>query len=304
MLWRFGWLALPLLALLELGGHFYFARRAPRLEAWRDVRQVLVELKKPGYLVVIAPSWAEPVARHAFGEALMPLEDVARPDETRYLGAVQVSILGQTAPELSSWRVEDERQTDRFFFSVLRNPAPAKIRVDFVEAFAPERVTVNDRAARVEPCHWFAQAPVSTGGLHGPVAFPSRRFVCRGGEHRFVGVTIIDDEKYRPRRCIWAAPPARGELSVTFASVPLGRVIRGYAGLSYFLFRDGRLPPVELAVRVGGEEIGRYVHHEERGWHGFEIPLGKYAGSLQDVEFRVRSEQAEQRHFCFHADSR
>jgi hypothetical protein len=304
MLWRFGWLALPLLALLELGAHFYLADRAPQTEQWQELRPLLAELKQPADLVVIAPIWAEPIARHAFGDALMPLRDVSRPDASGYRRAIEVGILGQSAAELSGWRVVDERHSDDFSFRILENPTPAAIKFDFVDELGPERVTVSDGAADAQHCSWSAQAPIRTGGLHGHVAFPARRFVCRGAEDRFVGVTVIDDEKYRPRRCIWANPPERGELSISFQSVPLGRVIRGYGGLSYFLFRDGQFPPVEFSVRVAGENIGRHVHRDEWGWRRFELPLGRHAGTRADVEFIIRSEHAEQRHFCFHADSR
>src|SRR5262249_39686030 len=114
-----------------------------------------------------------------------------------------------------------------------------------------------------------------------------------------VGVTIIDDQSYRPRRCIWAHPPFAGALRLRFANVPLGRTLRGFAGLSYFLFRDGWGEPVELGVRVDDAVLGSYRHHDEWGWHAFSLSSTAFAGRSATVEVEVRAERAEHRDFCF-----
>jgi hypothetical protein len=306
---RAAWLALtvPALGLLELAAHFAFARRAPTLDEWRGVRGSVAELRGSQGLVVVAPHWAEPLARHAFGDELMPLDEVARPDESGFARAVEVSLLGRSAPELAGWRSVEERRAGRFRLRVLENPSPVRVLFDFVEHVAPPHLSAfhaREAGGERQPCAWNPRARVSNGGLGGNPTFPARRFECPGGEYFFVGVTVIDDQhEYRPRRCIWAHPPEHGSLLLRFAAVPLGAVVRGHAGLPWLIHRDGSGTPVELRVRVGGREIGRVLHHDVEGWKRFELPTGA-AGRREDVELEVSSERAAHRHFCFQADTR
>ncbi len=78
----------------------------------------------------------------------------------------------------------------------------------------------------------------------------------------------------------------------------------GYAGLSYFLFRDGRHGPTTISARVAGQEVGRYEHHDETGWHGFRFDTTRFAGQTADVEFTVDSDDPDDRQLCFYADTR
>src|SRR5262245_36261464 len=166
------WLFVPVLGVIELMAHFVFARRAPRPEDWPKARAPLVELRKDRELVVVAPHWAEPLARQAFGEELMPLRDVARADETSYARAIEVSVLGQSASELSGWRAVSERREGAFRFRLLENPHAAKVRFDFVDGLAPESVVVREPAAdELRECRYTPNARVSTGSLPGPPTF-------------------------------------------------------------------------------------------------------------------------------------
>jgi hypothetical protein len=135
------------------------------------------------------------------------------------------------------------------------------------------------------------------------LAFPRERFNC-GAEELFVGITILDDQEYRPRRCLWAHPHGQDTLRLGFKGVPIGQKIFGFAGLSYFLLRDGAHGPVKLTARINGEEVGQYLHHDEWGWHGFEFDTSRFAGQTADVELAVSSEDPNDRQFCFYADTR
>ena len=99
-LWRFAALAVPVLGLVELGAHFFFARRAPELEEWRAVREPVAELKREGDVVVVAPEWAQPNARWALGDDLMPVRDLGRPDETAYPRAIEINTEKLREPPL------------------------------------------------------------------------------------------------------------------------------------------------------------------------------------------------------------
>lgn len=254
---------------------------------------------------MVAPHWADPLARLAFGERLMPIRDEARPDDSAYRRAIEVSILGQHAPELAGWRTVKEEKVGRFRYRVLQNPSPAKVLYNFVDHVDPRDAEAYELSgARRHACRWNPHARRSDGGLLGHLAFPGRRFECGGRASMFVGVTIIDDQNYHPRRCIWAHPPAGGPMVVRFKHVPIGHSIHGYGGLSWFLTRDGVGTPVDITVKIDGQRIGRVVHRDKQGWKGFDLLTGAHAGQTANVEFDVRSDSPERRNFCFYADSR
>ncbi|MCC6556158.1 MAG: hypothetical protein IT372_24625 [Polyangiaceae bacterium] len=317
-------IAAPLLGLIELGAHVVFSRRAPRFEDWDAVKAPVSAMRREGDLVVIAPAWADPAARRALGDELMPLRDAARPDESRYEAAIEVSILGQRAPELEGWREEAREARGGFVLRRLVNPAPARVVFDFVDNLRPPLVDVRGtdpgsgaqgapRGARpgapdVEPdvaCAWSERAKVEAGGLGRHPTFPAQRFECPGGSFFHVGVTVIADQDFRPRRCIWSHPFKRGEIVTRYRGVPLGRVIRGHAGIDWMTERDRRGAPVTLTVRVDGEVIGAATHEDGDGWEAFEMPLGAHAGAASaEVELAVTTTNYSHRHYCFEADTR
>src|SRR5262249_32004369 len=118
---RFAFAAVPLLGLAELAAHFFFAERPPAFGDWFVLRDVVAAERRPGDLVVVAPEWADPVARRALGDALMPMRDEARPDVTRYASALEIGILGAHAHELSGWREIERREHGKFVVRRLEN---------------------------------------------------------------------------------------------------------------------------------------------------------------------------------------
>ena len=298
------WLLVPALGIGELVLHAGFSRRAPRVEEWQELAVPVRRLKRPADLLVVAPAWAEPIARHAFGDGPFPLDQLARADASSFARALEVSALGARAEETRNWRIVSEEERGRFTLRVLENPAPATPKYRFTDHVVPTELSVaivtDDRET---PCEFTDRARVSAGGLHGHVTFPRQRFQCPGGESAFVGVTVIDDQKYLPRRCIWAQPPARGALRLRFASVPLGTTLRAWAGLSYFLFRDGLGEPVAISFRAAGRVLGEHRHKDEWGFRAFSFATRDLAGTSNDVEVLVRAESAPNRDFCFAAES-
>ena len=301
---RWAILALPLLGVAELAGQYWAEHRAPAFEAWAAIEAPVREMKQPGDLVVIAPDWADPPARRVLGDDLMPLRDVARPDETRYAHAIEVSILGERAPELHGWREESRRDQGKFVIRRLANPAPEAVIYDFVDHARPGEADVRGTDPPMD-CPWNPNAPVIAGGLGGHPTFPKERFECPAGVYFNVGVTVIADEEFRPRRCLWSHPLLHGELVTRFHDVPLGQVIRGHGGLYWMIERERKGAPVTLTVRVDGDPIGSFTHHDGEGWKGFEMPLGAHAGQrAREVELAVSTTNYKDRHFCFEADTR
>ncbi|HEX7450845.1 MAG TPA: hypothetical protein VF294_01090 [Polyangiaceae bacterium] len=302
---RLLWLLVPIAGLAELGLFVVDARRAPRVSEWQAVRAEVAKLKGPADLLVVAPEWADPIARYAFGDALLPVADEARADVSSYARAIEVDALGKSSAELDGWAVREERAVGRFKLRVRENPKPETVLFSFLDNARPPflTVTAGDSGDNERACVYTQHAQVSTGGLHGHLAFPRERYLC-GGEEFFVGATILDDQEYRPRRCLWAEPRGLESVRLRFSNVPMGRKIYGYAGLSYFLFRDGAHEPTTITVHVAGQQIGSYEHHDERGWHHFEFDTERFAGQTADVEFDVASDDPRDRQLCFYADTR
>ena len=297
------WLLVPALGLFELAGHFWFAGRAPRQDEWRALSQRIDRLKRPGEPLLIAPEWAQPLARQAFGDAAFPLAELARADLLGFRRVLEVSALGARTEETRGWRQISEEESGRFTLRILENPAPRRAKYRFVDRVAPASLSVSVLVnGEATFCPFTDQARVTSGGLHGQVTFPRERFRCPGGDAFFVGVTLIDDQDYRPRQCIWARPPESGVLRLRFSNVPVGRSLRGFAGLSYFLFRDGLGQPITLRASVGDKPVGAYTHRDEWGFRGFEFATPGVEG-VSDVEFQIASEAGEARDFCFVAEA-
>ena len=303
--WREALLAASaVVGLLELAGQLYFSHAAPRLREWMALRPTVQQLAAGDALIVVSPRWAEPNARLAFGDGLMPLRHVARADDSSFEHALEIAILGQRAPELRGWQLESEQQQGSFLLRRWRNPTLEPVLYDFLAHAEPPALRVAlESGGESNECE-YGPARVSNGDLHGHPTFPSSRFSCSSRDWQFVGRTVIEDQNYEPRACIWAHPPGRGEVRLRFADVPIGAKIRGYAGLPYFFEREQRGADLELEVSVAGEPIGNYRHSDGEGWKPFEFSTQRFAGQRQPVEFRVRAAKAWQREFCFQAEAR
>jgi hypothetical protein len=296
---RYLWLLIPGLGVVELGAHLAFAARAPSLDAWRALAPTVRRAKRAGEPVVVAPEWAEPLARLAFGDAVFPLAELARADDDGLTRVLEVSALGARHAGTSGFRVVSETQHASFTLRVLENPRPIRARYRLLEHVSPSELSVTVvEGEKSAPCVFSDRARVFAGGLHGAAAFPRERFVCPGSAFAFVGITVIDDQDYRPRRCLWAEPPPGAVLKLVFADVPFSASLRGFGGLSYFLFRDSDAPPITLALSSQGTPLGRYEHHDRSGWHPFRLATPSLAGKTAPLELEVSSRGGEGRDFC------
>ena len=291
----------PLLGLGELGLHQYFAQRAPDFDAYAALAPQLLKLKEAGVPVVVAPSWAEPLVRKA-APAAFPLAELARPDDSGFSRLLEVSLLGQSAPELAGFSVEQARSVGPFQISLRKNPQPEPVLFDFVSAVQAGEVEVfletgDDRQRW--PCSYTRHARSSTGGLHGHVAYPAERFECPGD--RLVAVSLIDDQDYRPRRCVLAQTPHSGRLVLRFSSVPASARLVGFAGYSYFLARDLAADQTELSVVEDAQPLGEHRQNGVRGWSRFELAR-THGPSVVEVGLRRLAQNTPD--FCFALEAR
>jgi hypothetical protein len=275
---------IPVVGLVELGLHELFARRAPGFEDYAEMAPALLKLKQPGVPVVVAPAWAEPLVRQAAPSAF-PFVELTRPDDTGFASFIEVSLLGQRAPELASLSVRSEQSAGKFRLRVLQNPRPEPAQFDFVTAVEAGEVEVFTKLGeQLTACPLDTRPRTLTGGLHGHLAYPRKRHECLGG--RFVGVTVLDDAAYRPRRCILAQAPVSGSVVLRFNAVPKTAKFVGFRGLSYFLERDEVEPAAELELREAGQQLGRFQVVGADGWRRFDVTRAAPEASIE-VEVRA-----------------
>jgi hypothetical protein len=302
---RLIWLALPLAGLLELLAHAYFAQRAPSDTDWTALRGEVAALHQGSDLVIVTPAWAEPLARRSLGSAFMPLADVARSEARSYATAVEVSLFGERSSELDGFRELENRRAGPFLLRRLENPQYRRALYAFVDHVRPGELFVGEWTGDSQRnCEFTDRARPSAGGLGGHVTYPRERYRCSGGEAYFVGVTVFDDQQYRPRRCIYAHPLPNARLRLRFPNVPRGRTFRGSAGLSYLVARDGIGTPVELTAFVNGNSIGRHVSRDQNGFVAFEFPIPASESEQMEVVIEVVSASPVNRDFCFTAEVR
>lgn len=289
----------PLVGLAELGLHQFWAKRAPEQADYAALGPELIKLKQTGVPVVVAPQWAEPLLRQAAPPAF-PAAELTRPDDTAFPAFLEVSLLGQSAPELEGFQVERSQHIGKFRLSWRRNPRPEPVLFDFVSAVDLGEVEVfTELNGERRPCPRGVRPRTATGGLHGHVAYPRQRFEC--SSNRLVAVTLIDDSAYRPRRCVLTQLPESGAVVLRFNSVPASKRLVGFTGFSYFLERDVENAQAELSVSELGQALGQKRAAGAEGWSRFELGRGSTLGS---VEVSVRRLASESRDFCFALEAR
>lgn len=299
-----GFALVPLLGLGELGAHFFFALRPPNEAQWRASAPQLASLRKDQELVLVAPAWAEPAARMVLGDSVMPMRDVARPDESRYATAMEISIVGARSKYTRGWRELEKHKVGKFEVRRLENPGHQKILYDFVDHVNGTDATASMTAPKETACPWNDRALAISGGLGGAPTFPAQRFVCPGPPHWFVGVTVVEDQDYLARRCIMMHATDKGTVQATFHKVPLGAEIRGHSGMRMVIERELTGAPIVLEVLIDGEKVGQDVHYDGEFWKPWKVALGAHAGKTAEVTFRVSSQQESNRQMCWEADTR
>ncbi len=288
----------PLLGLAELGFHQYFAARAPDSSQYAALGKELTKLKRPGVPVVVAPAWAEPLVRAAAPSAF-PIGELTRADDSAFEELLEVSLLGAHAPEAPGFTREEPRKVGAFTLSRLKNARAEPTSFDFVTAVDVHQVEVFvELGGSRAPCRLVEDGRMETGGLHGHVAYPERRFQC--SSQRFVAVSLVEGRDYRARRCILARLPTSGTVVLRFTGVPRARRFVGFAGFSWFLERDVDEPQVELTVRSDERELGRRRVAGAGGWSRFELP-GAEGGALEVALERLAPSQSD---VCFALEAR
>jgi len=303
---KYLWFAIPVLGLVELAASVYFSRRFPTVDEWHVLEAEVRALKQQNDLIVIAPEWAEPLARNAFGDSLMPIADVARADEASYPRAIEVSALGNDNPLIAAWPVNAEKRSGKFVLRTRTNPAFKPALFVLTDHALPPELSVSERASsgEVTACRYGSRPPSSYSGLLARPAVPRQRFSCGPAEGNFVGTTVIEDQNDRARRCLWANPSPGGLLTLTFANVPVGEQLSGYIGFPYFRFRDHGWPKVAVSFAIDRVPLGTHHHLPESGWQPFQLATMQFRGGTHEVQIEILGADSRELELCFYAATR
>ena len=304
---RSNWLIVVLVAcaLSETGAHWYFKNRAPTQQQWRSLVPKVAAMYHPNDCIVIAPRWGEPLARAALGDGLMPVEKVARADNESCERVIQIGFLGQSEASIVNWAQTARHAAEPFVISLRINPSWKSSRYSFIDHLDRDSLSVTVlRGGSPEACSFRDDAPSSAGGLGGDPTSPHRRFNCPGGSFHWVGITIIDDEHYFPRRCFWAPPSRVGPVMLRFNRVMLGRKLVGHAGGPWLMVRDGIGPPVKLSASINQQSIGQALLKDTAGWVRFEWDTQAFENTAAEVSLTVEGTPNVEQRFCFTLDAR
>jgi hypothetical protein len=254
-------------------------------------------------LVDFAPRWVDPIGRETFGSPIATLEREARPDETRFARALEVSIRGAHLPELAGWRRIEQHAFGRVSVTTWDNPAPARVLDDLVSLADARAMRVSRVEGGREADCPAARSAVQSGGLGFGPAIPADRYSCAGGG--FVGTSVLADLDYRPRRCIYVPVPGGSSLvRLRFPDVHMGRTIYGHHAI-YVEAERGRVgAPVTITFRSGSTLLGSVTHHDGDGWKAFELDTSDLAGRSAEVVVEVSAPNGDRRQYCFEADTR
>lgn len=301
-----GWAlaAVPLIGIVELVLHVkQTTRDVVGDEDWIAARDAVRTEAKPDDLVMFAPFWSDPLGRKWLGDDLAGIKREARPDESRFARAIEVSVRGAHREELAGWKKSSERQVGKLTIGVYENPTPVKILTDLTDLVAPERMVVSRVENGVEtPCAW-ARGAGQPGGLgvpQGP-AVPGDKFNCAGGG--YVGLAVLHALDHHPHLCIFATPPGGvGILKIKLPNVTFGASLHGHSGVQWLTERTPSGERIQVAFSAFERPIGANVHRVGAGWTGFEFPTPELAGKRGDLVAEVTG--SAQRAYCFEADTR
>ena len=144
---------------------------------------------------------------------------------------------------------------------------------------------------------------VQTGGLGFGPAVPSLRYQCGGA---YVGISIMADLDYRPRRCFYA--PAQGPnatVRLRFDSIAFGKVLHGHHGLYVEAERDQKGAPVDDRLSLGRQDrsASSFTATAKAG----RASSSTRASSMErpaELVAEITSSSRDRRMYCFEADTR
>lgn len=295
---KWWFLAVPVVGIGELILQLVQTHSVVPRRDWEAARAYVAANAKPEDLVAFAPRWTDPIGREIFGPGLATLEREARADDTSFPRAFEVSIRGGALEEFAGWTRTGETRFGRVKVTTWANPSAAHVIDDLVSLAEPSHLQVFRGGTACAFTHGMPQS----GSIGSGPGIPADRFECPGGGT--VASIVLSDLSYLPRRCIYAPPPAAGPIRLEFFPVRFGRSLHGHHGLDAQAERDRRGAPISLSFRTAQGSIGNVTHFDGDGWKGFEFDTSDLAGQSGRLVVEIAAPNADQRWYCFQADTR
>jgi hypothetical protein len=260
------------LALAGARGVLFQAGLGARLPSpldWAALGALLERDARPGDAVALSPPWAE--RARLVAPAQVPVLSWPRYAGEDLVGVRRVWLVSLARAPGFSWAPESDLLERA---SADGSPLPlGGLEVSRHDLAAPELplAFLPDRLGQAEVRLGDAAcAPEGTGfRCPGPSAVRVERAV------REVGGL--------PRPCLVAPPDqeAGAPLTLAFAGVPVGRVLRGHAGIAGDPPGAGEAP-VRISALVDGEDAGE-VEIAGPGWRAFQLDTSRFAGRARTV---------------------
>lgn len=285
------------IAAVELVGSSVVRSRVVDEHDWDEAAAYVESNFEPGDLVVVSPSWADPILRQKLG-ALLSTQDAGRADFAPYERVWELAIRGHFHDELSE---QEPAEAKRFGRVRVRrfDLGPSPVVYDLTSNFSDAEVTVEERVCPVR------QRSFGRGGLFDGPMWPSERAECGPNPWLWVGQTVIEDLEKDLRFCVWQHPQA-GDIptSTTYRNVPLGDHITLHAGLYYEHERRREQGPVYLRVEVDGEVLGVMEHRDGDGWAELTVDTSGLDKETGDIAIVVSAPDPHLRTVCWAASVR
>lgn len=299
------WLALLVVAAVELVGHYVIQARVVTDAEWAAAAARVREEWREGDVIAPAPEWTDPLMRRELGD-LISLVDAGRMGLDGYQRLWTISARGHLPEEAPDAPPDLDEQIGplRVLRWTLSEP---EVLYRFTEHVREARVTMRVDG-QDQPCRWQTTGRPRGGGLgQGPVT-PAARHVCdprRGW--LWVGTTVQDDLSLEPRYCIWTHPAGPEPIRVTFPNVPLGDELALAGDYYYEHERHLEHGPTEVAVLLNGAPIGRMTHRDGDGFKRMTLSTrvaSRGGGDVGEVTVEVSAVDPNLRTFCWAAHTR
>lgn len=261
-------LALLLAGAAGLAFQLVLPRLLPSALDWEAAGALLARDARPGDALAVAPAWAE--RARAVAPPRTPVLAQRRLAAADLEGVRRVWLVSLSRAPGFSWQAELD-------LLALASSAEPPQPVGRLEVTRFELAHPVLPLAQLGPR--LAEAEVRAGGR---LCTPGGSgFRCAAGASVEEAVLEVDG---LPRSCLLArADGGPALVSIAFPPLPLGRELRGSAGL---LPGGGDAPPLALSVRVGGEKAGEVALAGDR-WPAFRIETGRWAGQRLPVALEV-----------------
>ena len=275
-------LGLAALAALETAQALLAPGRAPRPEDWTALAAEVRAGFRAGDLIVVAPSWADPVLRQYLGDVItIPM--ATRMDDARYGRVWEVSEGGAHAPEARGTTARSQRFGALGLRLIERKPA--QVTYDFLDRWADARVSRWDpNSGQVQACPWQVD-----------------RFACPAGGSVHRELVEVDT---RLRTALLAPPLSHAILVVEWPAVTLGRELVLRAGLHDVWARKLGRGTVQVDVWMDGQWVTGALIGNRSGWAPIRIDTSARDGGTSAVRVQISARDPHLRHLAFAAEAR